>query len=224
VGGSINSTTINWGDGGVSNGASASHSYSTAGTYTVTATATDNYGKSSSASQSVTVQAPVAVAPTASMKITMNGPTATVTSTSIAGSGTITSTVINWGDGTSTNAASASHTYAKGGFDTITLTVTNSAGKTASTSQQVTAAGVVIWLPQPGATAAQPVHIAATAYDSKTIASMAVYLDGNQIWLGYVNDFDLWQSMRSGTHTIVVNAWESGTGVLYQATVKFKGQ
>ena len=222
VGGSISSTTINWGDGSSSNGASASHTYSNVGTFVVTATASDNYGKSASASQALTVQAPLP--PTAAMSVSMNGPTATVTSTSTAGSGSITSTVINWGDGSSTTAASASHSYAKGGYYTITLTVTNSYSKTASTSQQVTAAGVVIWLPQQGTTAAEPVHIAATGYDSKTIASMIVYLDGNQVYLGYVNDFDVWIQMTRGQHTIVVKAWEDVTGVVYQSSVKFKAQ
>ncbi len=219
--GSTVTTTINWGDGTTSSGASASHTYSTAGTYTVTATATDNYGKSSSASQTLTVAAAVAVAPTASMTVSMNGTTATVTSTSKANSGSITSTVINWGDGTSTSAASASHNYSQGGYYTITLTVTNSYSKSASTSQQVTATAIVIWLPAPGANKASPVHIAATAYDTKAIASMAVYVDGNQVYLGYVSDLDIWTSLKAGTHSLVVKAWESGTGVVYKASETF---
>jgi PKD repeat protein len=223
AGGTITSYTIAWGDGSSSAAATASHTYSTTGTYTVTATATDNFGKSASKSQALTVTAPLQVAPTAAMTVSMSGATATVsTAGSTAGSGTISSTIINWGDGTSSSAATASHTYAKGGYDTITATVTNSSGLSASTSQQVTAAGVVIWLPLPGATAAQPVHIAATAYDSRTIASMIIYLDGNKVWTGYVNNFDVWLNMRSGTHTIVVKAWEDVTGVVYQNSVKFK--
>jgi PKD repeat protein len=223
VGGSITSSVINWGDGTSSAGPSASHTYSTSGTYTVKATVTDNYGNSASALQALTVQ--LALAPTASMTVAMSGATATVTTAgSIAGSGTIASTVINWGDGASTVGTSASHTYAKGGYYTLTVTVTNSFGLSASTSQQVTAAGVVIWLPQAGSTASVPVHIAATAYDSKPIASMIVYLDGVQVWLGYVNDLDLWQSSRNGSHTIVVKAWESGTGVVYQSSVKFNAK
>lgn len=224
VGGTISSTTINWGDGSSSTGASASHTYSNAGTFTVTATATDNYGKSATASSLVSISAPVVIAPSASMTVSVNGPTVSVTSTSSAGSGSISSTVINWGDGTSSSASSASHTYSKGGRYTIALTVTNSYGKSASTSQQVTAAGVVIWLPQPGTTASEPVHIAATAYDSKTIASMIVYLDGNQVYLGYVTDFDVWVQTRSGSHTVVVKAWENGTGVVYQSSVKFNAK
>jgi PKD repeat protein len=222
VGGSINNLTIAWGDGSSSIGPSSSHSYSNAGTYNVTATVTDNYGKSASTSQVVTVFA--LAAPTASMTVSVNGPTATVMSTSTPGSGTITSTFINWGDGTSTTASSASHTYAKGGYDTITVTVTNSYGQQASTSQQITAAGVVIWLPPPGATSSEPVHIAATAYDSRPIASMIVYLDGNQVYVGYVDDFDIWIQMRSGSHTVVVKAWEDVTGVVYQSSVRFKAQ
>jgi PKD repeat protein len=53
--GSIVSTSINFGDGAVASGASATHQYTVAGTYTVTATVTDNTGASSSKSQSVTV-------------------------------------------------------------------------------------------------------------------------------------------------------------------------
>ena len=56
VDGSIVSTTINFGDGAVASGASATHQYTKAGTYTVTATVTDNAGASSSKSQSVTVK------------------------------------------------------------------------------------------------------------------------------------------------------------------------
>ena len=221
--GSISSYTINWGDGSTSTGASGSHTYSGVGTFAVQLTVTDNYGQSATATQTLTVSA--AVAPTAAMTVSMSGPTATVsTSGSIAGSGTISSTLINWGDGTSTAGASASHTYNKGGYYNITATVTNSYGQSASTSQQVTAAGVVIWLPQTGTTASQPVHIAATAYDSKKIASMIIYVDSNKVWTGYVNDFDVWLNMRKGTHTILVKAWEDVTGVVYQNSVTFRAK
>jgi PKD repeat protein len=225
AGGSIVSSTINWGDGTSSAGPSASHTYSTAGTFTVTATVFDNYGKSASTAKLVTVTASAAVAPTAAMTITMSGATATVsTAASTAGSGSITSTVINWGDGTSSTGVTASHTYVKGGYFTITATVKNSYGLSSSTSQQVTAAGVMIWLPQPGTTAAQPVHIAATAYDSKKIATVIVYMDGNEIYRTTATDFDKWFSMRNGTHRLVVKAWEDVTGVVYQSTVTFSAK
>lgn len=53
--GTIASTSINFGDGTIVNGASASHIYNSSGTFTVTATATDNSGAAASASATVNV-------------------------------------------------------------------------------------------------------------------------------------------------------------------------
>ena len=53
--GSIASTQINFGDGTIVNGATATHQYTAAGTYTVTATVMSSTGASSSASTSVAV-------------------------------------------------------------------------------------------------------------------------------------------------------------------------
>jgi hypothetical protein len=106
----------------------------------------------------------------------------------------------------------------------ITATVTDALGMSASQTATVTAAGVVIWLPQQGATAGSPVHVAATAYDSKKIASMIVYLDNNQVYVTMTNNLDTWLSMRSGTHRLIIKAWEDGTGVVYQSNVTFKVQ
>jgi PKD repeat protein len=52
----IASTTINFGDGTVVSGASATHIYSKVGTYTVTATVTDNVGGSAIATQAITIR------------------------------------------------------------------------------------------------------------------------------------------------------------------------
>ena len=57
--GSIASTSIDFGDGTVASGASASHAYGTAGNFTVKATVTDNIGATGSAQTSVTVTAAV---------------------------------------------------------------------------------------------------------------------------------------------------------------------
>jgi PKD repeat protein len=131
TGGSITSTTINFGDGTVVNTATASHTYSAAGTYTVTAKVTDNNNLSSTATATVTVAATLQP-PTAKLTVTPTSGTAPLAvSASTAGStdpntgGSITSTTINFGDGTVVNAATASHTYSAAGTYTVTATVTD---------------------------------------------------------------------------------------------------
>ena len=52
--GTIAATTINWGDGSISNGVSASHTYSKPGTYIVIASVTDNLGMISTAATTAT--------------------------------------------------------------------------------------------------------------------------------------------------------------------------
>src|SRR5205085_11237085 len=60
--GSITSSTINFGDGIVVSGATATHVYSNPGTFMVTATVTDSVGATASASAAVTANAiPAAV-------------------------------------------------------------------------------------------------------------------------------------------------------------------
>ena len=76
--GTIASTTINFGDGTVVNGASASHTYSVAGTYTVIATVKDNLGASASATQTVTVSP----SPSATAGVTVTSPVAGTTPSS----------------------------------------------------------------------------------------------------------------------------------------------
>jgi len=61
--GTIASTSIDFGDGTVVSGASASHTYSAAGAYTVTATVTDNDGATASATTTVSVSLAFTITP-----------------------------------------------------------------------------------------------------------------------------------------------------------------
>jgi PKD repeat protein len=70
--GSIASTSINFGDGTVVSGASATHVYSAAGSFTVTATVTDNVGAQGTAQTSVSITA--APAPVQSSGVTVTAP------------------------------------------------------------------------------------------------------------------------------------------------------
>ena len=136
----ITSTQIDWGDGTTTPGMSGTHKYNNPGTFTVTLTATDSAGNHGSASQTVTVQSPNQP-PHCTLQV--NPPSGNVPLTvSAVGTCTdpendITSTVLNWGDGTSTPAASGTHTYSVAGHYTVTVTATDSGGLTGSASQNV---------------------------------------------------------------------------------------
>lgn len=58
--GTIASSTIDFGDGTVANGPTASHTYNTAGTFTVTGTVKDNGGLATTTTASVSIAAPLA--------------------------------------------------------------------------------------------------------------------------------------------------------------------
>jgi PKD repeat protein len=75
--GSVVSSSIDFGDGTVVSGTTASHTYGNAGTYTVKATVKDNYGLASTASSTVTVTA-AQITP----KVTITSPTGNATTTS----------------------------------------------------------------------------------------------------------------------------------------------
>jgi PKD repeat protein len=149
-GGSITSRAFNFGDGSsVVNTTSltASHTYNSAGTYTVTLTITDSSGKTATATQQVSVTAPPTTptpSPTAVLAVSPQtglAPLAVTADSSQSNEpgGSIVSRSFNFGDGTPavTGAVSTSHTYATGGKYTVTLTVTDGAGMSATATQGV---------------------------------------------------------------------------------------
>ena len=138
-----------FGDGATtSDGAQTSHQYITAGTYTTTLTVTDSQG----ASNSMTSQ-PILVTSDASG----SGATATavITASSNAGppplvvtftgldstpseqTGAITGYSWNFGDGSTGSGAETGHSFKEPGTYTVQLTVTDSFGKTATTTTTV---------------------------------------------------------------------------------------
>jgi chitodextrinase len=137
--GTIVSWAWNFGDGTTGNGQTVSHTYANGNTYTVTLTVTDNNGATGTLSQNVTpvvVNAPpvaqFTTTPTGVYGIDFNA------TGSSDPDGTIVSWAWNFGDGTTGNGQTVSHTYANGNTRTVTLTVTDNGGATGTLSQQVT--------------------------------------------------------------------------------------
>ena len=147
--GTINQWLWNFGDGQTSALQNPSHSYSTTGVKTVTLAITDTNSRTATTTHSLSVNG--FASPTASFSWSPLTPAlntaVTFTDTSIAGSGTINSWSWNFGVG-STPTTSTSHTpstvsYSSNGQKLVTLTVTDTNGKTSTTNRQVNAGNVV---------------------------------------------------------------------------------
>jgi PKD repeat protein len=220
--GTISSSTIAWGDGSISAGPVATHIYSTPGNYAITVTVTDDRGATSTASASVSVIANQA--PVAKLAVTPLAGVAPVTVTaSTAGSedldGAIASTIINWGDGTSTTAASGSHLYSKAGTYTITAIVKDDRGATSTASATVTVNwGVTITTPGNNASSTSPVHFVASATSNVAVISMKIYVDNVAAYSVSAAKLDTWVKMAPGTRRVVVQCWDAN-GLVYKTAI-----
>ena len=134
TGGTIVSSTLDFGDGSsvdlgsLSGAATVPHTYSQAGTYTARLTARDANGETTTAVQVVQVSA---VTVTLGAAITTAPRTVTATATVSAGA-TVTQYQWSWGDGTpvQTTPSPAVHTYSAAGQYNIVVTVTLQGGGT----------------------------------------------------------------------------------------------
>lgn len=75
-------------------------------------------------------------------------------------------------------------------------------------------AGVTISSPAPGATSASPVHFVASASSSAAITSMRIYVDNVSVYLTSSNQLDTLVPLTTGSHSVVVQAWDSAGGIL----------
>jgi PKD repeat protein len=151
-GSTIVSYAWDFGDGATGSGQTTSHTYATPFTYVVRLTVTDSAGRVGTATQTLTVTAPApppTPTPTASFIFSPAQPNAGQTvffdaSASAPGTGaTITSYSWSFGDGSFGTGVTPQHTYAVNGAPGATtsynvrLTVTNSAGQSATATQTV---------------------------------------------------------------------------------------
>lgn len=99
-------------------------------------------------------------------------------------------------------------------------TITVGSGSTSTSSS--TSNGITVSSPAPGSTVGSPAHFVASATPSGSspIASMIVYVDGNQDYLVYSNSLDTNITLGSGTHSAIVKAWDN-SGKIYQNSFNF---
>ena len=131
--GGSGSYTYAWtfGDGGTGTGASASHPYTTAGAYTAKVVATDGAGRTGSATLSVTAQASLTVSLSAAPTHGFVPLAVNFTPVISGGSGSYPTVSYTYGDA-SAASSTPSHSYAAAGTFTASVSVTDSAGNTAT--------------------------------------------------------------------------------------------
>ena len=131
------SSSWTFGDG-TSSSPQGQHTYAAVGTYTVTLTVTDGAGQSASTSQTITVTPPPDLPPVANFGVSCAGLACTFNSAGSSDDVGIASRSWTFGDGsTAGNVIVPAKTFATPGTYTVTLTVTDTKGQSASRSQSV---------------------------------------------------------------------------------------
>jgi PKD repeat protein len=133
-----------FGDGATGSGQTTSHAYTVAGTFNVTLTVTDEAGQKASVSKGVPVAAG-APALVAAFSFSPTNPTISKSTSTVFFDATPSSPgVVTWtwdfGDGSAGFVQKPSHTYTKDATYVVRLTVTDSSGRTATTTSTVTVA------------------------------------------------------------------------------------
>lgn len=140
AGSTIQSYAWSFGDGSTGTGPSATHAYAAPGTYTVAVTVTDTTGASTTATQRMTVldESPTAAFSTGPAVPVPDQPVTFDAGASSDPDGAVVSYAWDFGDGTRGEGASPSHSYPTPGTYDVRLTVVDSAGESATTSESVT--------------------------------------------------------------------------------------
>jgi PKD repeat protein len=182
-----------FGSGRTASGITTTKRYDTPGSYIVTLKVEDDAGSTAQATQTVTVANAAGPGaggvPTASFTFSPTSPSVSQTvffnaagSTSPSGT-TITSYAWDFGDGTTGAGASTPHSFTTPGTYVVRLTIANSAGQTATTTQNVTVASAgsgslaarLTVGPNPGSTATNFTFDASTSTPGSVTSPIVEY-------------------------------------------------
>jgi serine protease len=135
--GNVASWSWDFGDGNTSTDQNPVNTYAADGTYSVVLTATDDDGATDTDTQDVVINS-ANVAPISSFTFSATDLQVTFTDGSSDSDGSVASYSWDFGDGNTSTTQSPVHDYATGGTFTASLTVTDDAGATNTSSQSVT--------------------------------------------------------------------------------------
>jgi Bacterial Ig domain len=101
----------------------------------------------------------------------------------------------------------------------------NSTGAVLKTARSLTittsstqSSGVTISSPTPGSTVSSPIHFVASAKSAHPITAMSIYLDNNSVYTVGASSLDTSVNASSGSHSAVVQAWDS-TGAVFKSAL-----
>ena len=77
-------------------------------------------------------------------------------------------------------------------------------------------AGVTVSSPAAGSTAGSPVHFVASATSTHPVTAIRIYVDNVSVYLVSASKLDTSVAIAPGTHSVVVQAWDS-TGAVFKA-------
>jgi PKD repeat protein len=233
--GTIVSSTIDFGDGTVVAGPTATHTYNKPGSFKVTGTVKNNGGLAASASTSVSVTAaaaPFTVNVSSPTQNVVVGPVRFTATTSSPSPVTAMRIYVDNRSVAAANGPSIDQTLTLApGPHYVVMQAWNQAGAIAKTPVNITvqnappapALGVSVGRPTRGTRVSNPVAITATAASTTPIVAMRLYVDSTPVY--NLNSFstksptlDTTVTMTPGAHTLVVQGWDS-TGKVYKTPV-----
>ena len=138
-------------------------------------------------------------------------------------SGNIARALIDFGDGTMVNEASASHTYAAVGTYLITAYAYDAAGASSVAVQQISVkpatSGITILAPGDGSTVNWPTSLVASANPGTPVSAMRLLIDGQQAYAANGDTLNTALKVFTGKHQISVQSLDSAGNVTASASL-----
>lgn len=182
----------------------------------------DSASRAFSKTLSVTAvnQPPTAALSLSSSSILVGGSITASAAASSDPDGSIARATINFGDGTSAAALSASHQYKVAGTYTVKATVIDNLGATSTTSATVTVKPQSVTISSPAAVATTSTSVRATGSASSgyPVVATQVYLDGVLKFQSSSSSADTTLPLSVGAHQITIQGWDA-SGATFKSAV-----
>lgn len=152
----------------------------------------------------------------------------TYTASTSGSTGSVAKAVIDFGDGTVVNEASASHTYGAIGTYLVTATVSDSFGASSVAVQRLSVkpagSDITISSPEDNATVDWPTPIVASANPGSAVSAMQVLVDGNVAYAAHGDTVNTVVKVFTGTHQLSVQSLDASGNSMATASLSLDGE